>query len=287
MKIINKSRVDFKYKASCSSPIIAKTIFSNTVDTTIIKDTLTLEHSINKQYVSIYDTLLYKIVITNISDEVVKNINIKEVLPSGIKFIENSVFVNDIHYKCCNIVKSCDLGNLDINSKFIITYKCVVGCFNSNILDNYCVASFDYIYNIEKPPLRFSLKSNDNIIVVKNNVFKQIILYTRLNISNINNLIKQSKVINVKINIIETKLINYPLDNNMINLILLGSITYRICDYAKIEGFSEVILLPRGAKYFNEICVETYKENINYFVKNNCEIFISVPALIFVSTKEC
>lgn len=287
MKVINKARIDFKYKASLTSPIISKTISSNIVDTIIIKDRLYVEHSINKKNVCLCDTLLYKIIIKNIFHEKLLNIEIREVLPVGIKFIYDSVLVNHIKYKCCDITQGCKINALKAGEKLIITFKCKVTSLELRILKNYCKVFFDYVYNIEQPPLRIYVKSNYSILMGPNNILKKIKWSTNFIIPDTYNIKIQLKKLDVKVKIIDKKIIINSIDKNKISIIVIGNITYSMCGCVKTEGFSEVFALSRDIACIDKMSIEMFIEDVFCIYKNRYSLFISVPILIFILVSKC
>lgn len=289
MRVINKSRVDFKYKASPESPVITKTVFSNIVTTTILKDTLSVKKYVDKDMASIYDILAYRIEIHNITDNNIMNLALKDCISKDIKFINNTVYINGVINRCLDPSKEIKLGTLLSKDKITITFKVVV-CSGLSLkkIINSCRVTFDYIYNIEEPPHKAQIYSNNAITILNDNLFKQVIINSDINIPKTKGHIDIFLGIKTDANIVDTKIINCNFNSEMRNIIVIGSLTYevyyihnnRLCIFVYTEGFSTNLLVPKGVEYFKKIEIKNYKEDTSYFLKNESNLSVNTSLLI-------
>jgi len=292
MKVTNISRVDYKYRMSQESPIIAETKFSNTVYTTILNETIVVQKSVDKSNVSPYDILCYKIVIINISNETVNNIKFTDILPEGIKFINNTMYINEELGRCFTPISVINLGSLGSKGKIIITFKGIVDrCIMYECIENHCVVKFDYIYNVEEPPLRNSVKSNESITRCKDDLFKAIMIKDNIKLPDLSGCNGCFIRIKTKTKIIRVKIAEYAPNPKMCNVVLIGKIIYaayyiyggKLCIYKTIEGFSTAILVPRGVEYFKNIKVKVLNEDSSYVYRDKSKLLISTSLLIKLS----
>lgn len=289
MRVINESRIDFKYQGSIQSPIITKTIFSNIVTTTIVKNTLVVKKQVDKISACMYDILFYTIEISNINNEIINNVTLKDMLPIGIKFINNTLFVDGVINRCESPIKGISLGCIEAKAIIIITFKAVISNdYYLKKIINSCNITFDYIDNIEKPPVQISIYSNDTITVCKDSLFKQFMVNNKINIPSSNGSIDFLIGVETEVEIISTKIVNYIVNPKIHNLIFIGILKYKICYMHRgrihtvlcIQGFSTTLLVPNGVKYFKKINVKVYNEDTSYILINKSNLFIGNSLLI-------
>lgn len=284
MRVINECRIDFNYKMTPLSPIIAKTIFSNKTETIVADDMLKVEKKVDKEYASSFDILRYTIIISNISDKIVTNIFFQDFLPREVRFIKNSVRINGVKHNCISVIKGFFIDNLKISETTEICFKAIVMPYHCNIaIKNQGNFKYDYIYNVEKPPVRLDKETNETSTNIRDNLFKQ------FNITDIFSFkcFKNEKVyiekLSVDVNVIKTKLVNTPVTNTkeheektLNNLVVIGTIEYNIefivnsmcyrrCEKLNdIRGFSTNILVPYGIEFCShkdlDVGIEHYSE---------------------------
>jgi len=286
---MNVTRVDYKYRKSQESPIITETKFSNTVYTTILNKNIVVRKSVDKSKASPYDILCYKIVIINVSNETVNNIKFKDILPEGIKFINNTMVINGALCRCFNPACSINLGSLASKGKIIITFKGILDrCTRSKVIENHCVVKFDYIYNVEKPPLKNTVKSNESITSCEDDLFKAIMIKENIKLINVSGCDGCFIGIKTKAKIIKVKIVEYAPNPKMCNVVLIGKIIYsayyiyggKLCISKTIKGFSTVISVPRGVEYFKNIKVKVSNEDTSYVCRDKLNLLISTSLLI-------
>ncbi|MGL4570419.1 MAG: DUF11 domain-containing protein [Clostridium sp.] len=289
MRVINESRIDFKYRFSSESPVITKTIYSNIVYTTIVRNCLLVKKSVDKKVASHYDILKYKIEISNISCDKINNVKFKDCLEDGIKFISNTVVINGKLKKCCNPMEGIPLGTMYQADSIIISFKAVVDKrFYKGILSNYCIISFDYIYNIEKPPLCFNIESNKADTICKNDLFKQCMVKKKIKVSSVCGKIDKVLKIESEVNVIKSKVLNCIVNEDLLNVLLICSIKYKIYYvnnskkriFITSRGFSTNVVIPRGVEYFDKISIQIENEKTSYIIMNRSDIFIANSLLI-------
>ncbi|MGV8980183.1 DUF11 domain-containing protein [Clostridium sp.] len=269
MEVINQSRVDFEYRLSPSGPIICNTIFSNIVKTVIMENLVVAVKKVDKRTASIFDIITYSVFIINKSMYSVSNVFFRDLVPSGEKFICNSVEVDRIRNKKLNPNCGFYIGTLEPFSTCLISFKVLVLQHTTCMtIKNYAIITYDYIYNLEKSPIRVTIKTNVTSTTVENRLFKQI------NISNefkmCNPCIHNENIVNIstKVNVMKTKIITTPKGISEegvyltgYKMLIIGAVEYsiayinkknsRICCKKFISGFSTSLVVPEGICYSN------------------------------------
>lgn len=263
MEVTNQCRVDFNYKLSPPGPIICNTIFSNVVKTIIIEKLVVAVKKVDKPIACIFDILTYTVCLKNKSMYYVSNIFFQDIVPCGVKFICGSVKVNWIKNKKADPNKGFYIGTLKPFSKCLISFKVVVLPLTLDlILKNRAFITYDYFYNLEKHPIRVTIKTNTTYTIVKNILFKQINITNKFKIQNPFICNKDLIKISTKVNIIKTKIVDTPIgisDEGTYltgsKILIIGSIKYSItyldkefsgiCCEKFIKGFSTSIVVPK------------------------------------------
>ncbi|MEG0180851.1 MAG: hypothetical protein RR657_03095 [Peptostreptococcaceae bacterium] len=303
MRVINECRVDFKYRLTCTSPLISQTNFSNIVSTDIVRNILNIEKFVDKPCTYAFDILTYNIVIYNISNYMVSNIFFKDNIPKGTFFIENSLHINNIRKRCLSPEKGFYINKINPQNTISIKFKVRVlpQCF-CETLKNFSNIQQNYIFNIEKPPVKLNIPSNTVISKVENKLFKQI---------SIENTIKLKKDIlkivdfKVLIKILDTKIIHSPINSkynkfktNMSTLLVIGIIEYKIFFKTDnknnnktkvikyIYGFSCIMITPVGIVYLEKDKIKVKIKHALANLLNNNTIITSTNILISFSD-EC
>lgn len=286
MKIINECRVDYKYRLTSQSHIISKTVFSNIVSSQIIKNTLKLTKSVNKELIFPFDILIYSIIIENISGGIVNNIFFKDEIPKSTRFIENSVRINNIKSRCLNPQKGFFINKIGIKDKIEVSFKVLVTPTNYyNLLENFSEIEYDYIYNIEKPPYIVKNESNKVITKYEQKIFKQITVGNSLK-----TFYRIDKIIDWKyyIYIIETKIIRNP-KPNLYTLLIIGKIDFKVMyksnNFKKcigdIFGFSTCMSIPAGIILGNKDDINCDIEDLSITLVNSNTIFLNTSLLFY------
>ncbi|MBU3101616.1 MULTISPECIES: DUF11 domain-containing protein [Clostridium] len=263
MEVTNQCRVDFNYKLSPQGPIICNTIFSNVVKTVIIEKLVVSVKKVDKPTACIFDILTYTICLKNKSMYYVSNIFFQDIVPRGAKFICGSVKINWIKNKKLDPNIGFYLGTLKPFSKCFISFKVVVLPLTLDlILKNRAFITYDYFYNLEKSPIRVTIKTNMTCTTVRNILFKQINISNKFGIQNPCICNKDLIKISTKVNIVKSKIVDTPTgiseEGSYLTgskILIIGSIKYgisyldkefsRICCEKFIKGFSTSIIVPK------------------------------------------
>lgn len=285
MKVVNQCRINFNYQLSSDSAVVCKTIFSNEVSTQIMHHIIVVHKYVDKEEACIFDILIYKIIIENISDVIVTNIFFYDNIPEGVRFIKNSIRINGVKKRCINVEDGFNLGNLRAKESFQVEFKVLVlqSC-SCEYIKNHSRIEYDYIYNIEMPPKRICRYSNEVVTKCEDMVFKQITVSDTVKpCGRIEDII----YVDYKVEIIGTEIIESPI-KNLCTLLVMGKIEYRIFYKSKfhnkclegILGFSENLLVPYGINYCNTKLITVDIENISFELINKDKIFINSNLLL-------
>lgn len=286
LKIVNECRVDYNYRHNRLSPLITETIISNEVMTIVVEDQLVVKKHSDKFSVSLYEVITYFVEITNMSNKSLKSITFKDDLPQGIKFINNSFYVNDTLLRGVNPANEIKLGTLNSKEQLNIHFKTVVDkILLLKTINNGCVAAFDFIYDIEKPPIKIPVYSNEVITEEKDDLYKQIIITDEIILPICKKYIQCIKLSRSKVKVIEVKQLNHCNMVNLNSILVLGSIKYKFtcfygCQYRDlvfISGFSTILNVPEGINYFRKI-------NAEIELEDTCHYFVDDKTLMVAST---
>lgn len=293
MRVINESRIDYKFRLSPTSPIIAKTIFSNKAVTEIINEQLKLEKKSDKENACTFDIITYTVIISNISNNPINNLYFKDNLDEHIRFIENTLRINDKVIRCANPNFGIYLGDLQPNDIIKISFSVVVLPKKERVVKNFSQGIYDYVYNIEKPPIKMKVKSNDVYTEINNSLFKQINVSSTIdNDSNGSEDIDELVSGKAKIRIIKNEILTKYWDEELYTLIIMGFIEYEFiynCYNGKSpgriiwkDGFSTFMKLPSGVRYCDDIIVKPIIENSFSYIKKKRAIYVDTEILLII-----
>ncbi len=290
MQIVNQARVNFEYKKSHSSPIVIETALSNRVLTYIICPSLKIKKCVDKLSASIFDILTYECTIFNTGSSSIRKIIFRDLIPKGTKFIFNSMTLNGKKERCEFPYKGLYIEEINPGKCAIISFDVlIIPTCHIKEIKNYATISYDFVYNIEKPPIRVCIKTNKVNTNLKSNLLKQ---------TEVRNVVKIPERCNAKINIykIATKveLLNVKAINGLKNnkVLVLCKMNYEI-SYTKClinyrvtcsSGFSKLISVPEGIKYYDNDSllknIKLYLEDFNCILLSNNKLFIDSQVLI-------
>lgn len=284
MDILNICRVVYSYRLSDKTPVITKTISSNIASTKIIRQRIIVEKFVSRQKASKFDVLIYTILIKNIFEFNIKRVFFQDIIPSGTKFIENSVAINDMIIRGLNPEKGFIIGKLFAKNEVKVSFKVLIICLDKYIKNKSDIV-YDYIYNIEKEALRVRKQSNKVITERKKSKYKEVLINDI-----IKTCIKIDKIIKVDydIELIDTKIISCNCEG-FYKVLVLGKIVYRVFYLSqghlkclqKISGFSTIIVMPIGVSYLKKIDIKTKVEYIYSYIISINKIFISSILLLY------
>lgn len=294
MRVINESRVDFQYKLHPKGHIVTKTTFSNIVSTIIVDTILVVKKIVNKNNASIYDILTYTIEIQNISNKQVNNLRVEDILPEGTKFVNNSLKINNVYYSCANIESGVFLGSIGSNVTIVLSFDVVINEIDVIAsLINFCVVTFDYIYNVEESPTLISMYSNEVWTKCEDNLFKQIIIKDKIKIPVCYGFWDYVIGVDSGIKIIHKKIVRSYIKSDMDEVIVVGCIVYkvyyafkgRIQAFISSRGFSTSLMVPKGIEYFDEVNITPYKEKTVFSVVGKTSMFVTTAILLKIENK--
>jgi len=183
MDIVNISRLDFEYRLDTHSPKISKTLFSNIVKTTVVKDILIIIKTVDKTTSNIFEVLTYKIIVTNISKLEINALFFQDTISGDTQFINNSVRINNKNIRCVNPISGFPLGIISPSNFLEITFDVVVLSKELPfIIKNTSNVIFEHTYNIDKPPVNIIDYSNETTVGVNNTLFKEFNISNQLNL---------------------------------------------------------------------------------------------------------
>lgn len=298
MIVINQGRVNYRYKISEEGPVIYDTIMSNRVVTCVVDMNLSANKEVDKSIAFVYDILTYTINITNVSLEKVENIVLKDTIPEGTSFIEDSVKINGI-IQYGETPEELYVGSLQSYGKMKITFEVIIigNCNNyKDEIINSGTVCYDFRYNIEKEPLRMCLLTNTVTTYVRYNIFTQISVSSsiticlrcceKLKICALNTYPQVLKRKTIKTNTGTKLLVIWEIKYCLYYLKYYVNFKYVVCSDVYKEYFSTLLDIPCEEEYYNndnlkiinESCTYNYVDdydkliicNTVLIIKNNC-----------------
>lgn len=287
MRVVNEGRVDYKYKVSPQSPYITITVVSNTVSTTIIRKGLAVKILVHKEYASFYDSLYYKIRIKNISGHGLDNVTLMNFVADGTKFIYHSIKINNQWKRCVEPSSGVFIGRVEPGEIVLINYQAVIEVNTLGQIVSNCTVYYDYIFNIEKPPIPIPIYSNIVVTVLKDNIFKQILVDNTIELPRVLKK-KDIKRIDTNIKIQKTKFMRSLIYEDACILLCYGIIEYRIyfmyqnrvCALKQLEGFHSALLVPIGIIYFKHLKVKTMNISTRCSLIEDSELLLITSLLL-------
>lgn len=285
MKVLNECMINFSYRLSPESPIINETILSNIVSTQLIKNRLEVKKYVNKRKSCYFDILTYKIVIRNVSSFIINNIFFQDIVPMNTRFINNSVTINGVKKRCIDPSHGFSLGYLISGAEMKITFKALVLPIPiGDNIQNCSSIEYDYIYNVEEPPLRVSNQSNIVSTKCQNKIFSQ---------SSIGNILQTPHAVSkllydrYSITILETKVLN-NYGKDLCTLLVIGRMDYELCYLSEcnkrytsgVFGFSECLAVPTGIIYSNRNDITATIEFASTNIIDKNTLFINATLLL-------
>lgn len=146
--IYNFANCFYKYYIDEANPSIVKEAESNIVQTIINLGKLVVNKAVSKAYATIDDLITYTVTIFNAGNTVAKNVNFRDVIPSGLTFIEGSVKINNISYSGFNPYSSFSIGNIISGDTVVVTFDTTVTSLpNPSLVSNTANITFSYRVN--------------------------------------------------------------------------------------------------------------------------------------------
>ncbi|WP_373600687.1 hypothetical protein [Paraclostridium bifermentans] len=143
--IYNSAIVDYKYYIDPDNQPIVEKSFTNTVQTTINIGSLAVNKSVSKDYATIDDAITYTVNILNNGNVTAKNVNFRDVIPTGVTFKTGSVRINGKSYPSYNPYSSFTLGNILSGDSVEVTFDVKVTSLpNPSLINNTANVTFAY-----------------------------------------------------------------------------------------------------------------------------------------------
>ncbi|EDT76997.1 DUF11 domain-containing protein [Clostridium butyricum] len=159
--IYNASTVNYSYYINPNNPYINTSATSNTVQTQINIGTMTVTKAVNLAYATINDIIVYTVTVANTGNVPETNINFRDVIPSGLTFIQNSVTINGVAQTGFDPFASFTLGSIQPGGSSIIIFKATVTSVPSpSLISNTASLTYTYRINPSGPDIVNEVTSN-------------------------------------------------------------------------------------------------------------------------------
>ncbi|MGL5820998.1 MAG: hypothetical protein ACRCYE_05105 [Sarcina sp.] len=143
--IDNVSTAVYKYKVEGSIIERVKSVDSNLNRIILEKYELKIAKTADKNWVTLDDTILYKVTLTNTGEVELLNVVFKDNLPQSVEFIENSLTVNGTTVNDVSLIDGVNVGSILPGEEIEIMYKVKVISGSSNrYITNEAFATFNY-----------------------------------------------------------------------------------------------------------------------------------------------
>ncbi|MEG0295193.1 MAG: hypothetical protein RR620_00660 [Clostridium sp.] len=167
--IYNTASVDYKYYIDPANQPVSKSATSNTVTTVINIGILTATKSVSKAYATIGDTVTYTVDIANTGNTIAKNVNFRDVVPTGLTFVAASVVINGVSYPSYNPYGSFTLGNINPGDSVVVKFDTTVTSLpNPSLVSN--TANITFAYRIDPNGSDIPVQFNSNTVTTQINL---------------------------------------------------------------------------------------------------------------------
>ncbi|MGL4772242.1 MAG: DUF7507 domain-containing protein, partial [Clostridium sp.] len=157
----NNSTVNYKYYVDPNKPAISKQYTSNTVTTVINVGSLTATKAVTKAYATINDVLTYTVTVVNSGNTIAKNINFRDVVPTGVTFVNGSVTIDGTAYESYNPYGSFTLGNMNPGATVVVKFDVKVTSLPSpSLITN--IANLTFSYKVDPSGADIAVQVNTN-----------------------------------------------------------------------------------------------------------------------------
>lgn len=162
--IRNNATVNYKYNINPDNEPVATTITSNTVSTNIKVGKLNVTKETNKAYATIDDTVSYTITMVNTGNTDASYVNFRDIIPSGLTFVKDSVKINGVSKPGFDPYQSFTLGNIVTGDSVIVRFDTKVTSVPSpSLVTN--IANIVFSYKID-PNGDYIVKQTDSNPVI-------------------------------------------------------------------------------------------------------------------------
>ncbi|MCU9814245.1 hypothetical protein [Paraclostridium sp. AKS73] len=167
--LYNNSSVNYNFKIDPDKTPVSKQSTSNIVSTVINVGSLSATKSVSKSYATIGDVLTYTINILNNGNVTAKNINFRDVIPTGLTFVTDSVTINDVSKPGYNPYSSFSLGDIIAGDTVVVKFDVTVSSLPSpSLVSN--TANLTFMYRIDPDGTDIYGQTNSNTVTTQINV---------------------------------------------------------------------------------------------------------------------
>jgi uncharacterized repeat protein (TIGR01451 family) len=160
-KVTNKSQAQYNYKINPMGNLITKTIFSNNVETNVVKGELSINKTVDKSIATIGDILVYNISLLNTGNVIAQDIFFQDTPSTGATFKTGSVIVNGEAKQTLDPTLGFILTNLAIGNITTVQFTAIVTSVPStNKITNQAVVNFKFVVDPIEPPVTTTTYSN-------------------------------------------------------------------------------------------------------------------------------
>ncbi|MEG2983643.1 MAG: hypothetical protein RR835_03005 [Peptostreptococcaceae bacterium] len=167
--IYNDATTNYNYYINPNELPILTQSTSNTVTTVINLGSLTATKSVSKSYATIGDIVTYTVNIVNTGNVIAKNVNFRDVIPSGLTFVPDSVTINGISYIGYNPYSSFTLGNIISGDTIVVKFDTTVTSLPTpSLVSN--TANLTFAYRIDPNGTDLFAQVNSNTVTTQINL---------------------------------------------------------------------------------------------------------------------
>lgn len=159
--LYNAATVNYSYYIDPTKPYIMTSSTSNTVSTYINVGSLAVTKSTSKAYATLGDVVVYTINVVNQGTVDATTVNFRDVIPTGLTFITDSVTINGVSRPGYNPYDSFTLGTISPGATSIITFgSTVTSVPTPSLVTNTAQLIYSYRINPAGPDVVTQVDSN-------------------------------------------------------------------------------------------------------------------------------
>ena len=159
--IYNYATVNFSYYVNPNNPFINTSAISNTVQTQVNLGKLTISKAVNLAYATLNDTIIYTVTVNNTGNIPAAFVNFRDVIPTGLSFIQNSVTINGLPQPGYDPFESFTLGTIIAGDSVVVSFRATVTSVpNSSLIVNTATVTFTSRINPAGPDIISEVTSN-------------------------------------------------------------------------------------------------------------------------------
>ncbi|WP_166702225.1 DUF7507 domain-containing protein [Bacillus albus] len=150
--VVNGASIDYQFMKGPNLPLVSRSTTSNAVSTQINSGEVALVKSVDKNFVTIGDTLSYTISLSNPGNVASQNVIFTDILPEGTTFISGTVTNDSGTQQIGNPGNGIQIGNINPGSTATITINALVTSIPSiNPISNFSSVQFEHVVDPSQP----------------------------------------------------------------------------------------------------------------------------------------